>query len=292
MNVQSLLRRPTGALTAADPWLPVEAEIVGLRRETRDTKTYTLAFRDPAVRQRYTFRPGQYNMAGIFGIGEAPISLSSDPGLAGIFEHTVRAVGDLTNALDRLQVGDVVGVRGPFGNPWPMEEATDRDLLVVSGGSGLAALRPVLEEAFRERGRFGEVTVLYGAKTPGDLLYTADFDRWSAQPGARLLLTVDRAAGEPWDGRVGVVPTLFDVVSLTPSRTIALVCGPEVMMSFVVADLLKRGVPPERIFLSLERRMRCGVAQCGHCFLGPKFVCQDGPVFRYPQLYGLSVRGV
>ena len=283
---------PSTALTATDPWLPVEAAIVDLRRETRDTKTYTLAFRDPEVRRRYTFRSGQFNMLSLFGIGEAPLTLSSDPGLADAFQHTVRAVGDVTWALDRLQVGDVVGVRGPFGNPWPMEEAVGRDLLVVAGGTGFASLRPVLEEAFRERDRFGSITVLYGAKTPGDLLYTADFDRWSAQPSTRLLLTVDRPAGEAWDGHVGVVPTLFDTAALAPDRTVALVCGPEVMMSFVIVDLLKRGVAPERVFLSLERRMRCGVAQCGHCFFGPKFVCQDGPVFRYPQLYGLSVRGV
>lgn len=282
---------PAEALTDGDPWRPVEVEIVGQRRETADTTTYTFAFRDAEVRRRYTFRPGQFNMLGLYGIGEAPLSLSSDPGLAGSFQHTVRSLGDVTVALARLQVGDVVGVRGPFGNPWPMAEAASRDLLIVGGGTGFAPLRSAIAAALRERSRYGQITILYGARTPGDLLFTADFDRWAAQPDVRLLLTVDRSAGGPWGGHVGVVPTLFEGLRLWPDRTVALVCGPDVMMRFVVVELLKLGFPPERIFLSLERRMRCGVAQCGHCFLGPKFVCMDGPVFRYPQLYGLSVRG-
>jgi len=286
------LKRPARALTAANPWLPVEAVIADLRRETYNTATYTLAFRDPEARRRYSFRPGQFNMVGFLGIGEAAISISSDPGLPEAFQHTVRAVGDVTRALARLQQGDVVAVRGPFGNPWPMEEARGQDLLVVAGGTGLAPLRSAVEDAFHRRGEHGQITILYGAKTPGDLIYTADFQRWSSQPDTRLVLTVDRTEGQPWTHHVGVVPTLFDLVTLAPTRTIALICGPEVMMRFVIVDLLKRGFPPERLFLSLERRMRCGVAQCGHCFLGPKFVCQDGPVFRYPQLYGLFVKGV
>jgi len=286
------LSYPGRALTAPDPWLPVAATISGRRRETYDTTTYTLAFRDPAVRRAYRFRPGQFNMLGFLGIGEAPISLSSDPGRPEAFQHTIRAVGDVTKAIARLDVGDVVGLRGPFGNPWPMEQARGHDLLVVAGGIGLAPLRPAIEQSLRERDGYGTLTILYGAKTPRDLVYTADFDRWSAGRDTRLLLTVDSPAGEPWAHRVGVVPVLFEAVTLDPARTIALVCGPEVMMRFVVVDLLKRRFPPEHVFLSLERRMRCGVAQCGHCFLGPKFVCQEGPVFRYTQLYGLFVKGV
>lgn len=286
------LNYPVRALTAPDPWLPVAATITDLRRETYDTTTYTLAFRDAAVRRAYAFRPGQFNMLGFFGIGEAPISLSSDPGAPDMFQHTIRAVGDVTKGMARLAVGDLVGLRGPFGNPWPMEQAKGHDLLIVAGGIGLAPLRSAVEQACRERDDYGAITILYGAKTPRDLVFSADFVRWSAQPNTRLLLTVDATAGEPWAHRIGVVPVLFDAVTLAPERTVAMVCGPEVMMRFVVLDLLKRRFPPEHVFLSLERRMRCGVAQCGHCFLGPKFVCQDGPVFRYPQLYGLFVKGV
>jgi len=285
-------RYPYKALTAPDPWLPVEATITDVRRETADVATYTLVFRDPAIRRQYAFQAGQFNMLGFLGIGEAPVSISSDPGLPTALQHTIRAVGDVTNAISRLKVGDVVGLRGPFGRPWPMREAEGRDLLVIGGGIGLAPLRAVLEQAFGERERYGQITILYGAKTVQDLVFTADFDRWRAQPDTRLLLTVDRADSASWPYSVGVVPVLFDKVDLDPARTVAMVCGPEVMMHFVAVDLLKRGLAPGRLFLSYERRMRCGVAQCGHCFLGPKFVCQDGPVFRYSQLYGLFVKGV
>lgn len=173
-----------------------------------------------------------------------------------------------------------------------MNEAVGRDLLLVAGGTGVAPLRSVLEEAFRRRPEYGQITLLYGAKTPRDLLFASDFDRWAAQRDTHLLLTVDRTDGMPWHLHVGVVPTLFQVARLSPETTVAFICGPEVMMRFTILDLQRRGFANERIFLSLERRMRCGVAQCGHCFLGPKFVCQDGPVFRYTQLYGLLGKGV
>lgn len=280
------------ALTGPDPWLPAEAVITAARRETYDTVTYSFALRQPDTSAKYAFRPGQFNMVGILGIGEAAISLSSDPGIPGRFQHTVRSVGDVTGALARLQPGDVVGLRGPFGSSWPMEEARDKDIIIVAGGIGIAPLRPVIEAVLRERDSFGELVILYGARTPRDVLYTADFDRWSGQPATRLLLTVDRPENQDWNHSVGVVPVLFDQVSLDPARSIAMVCGPEVMIRFAVVDLLKRELPPEQVFVSLERRMRCGVAQCGHCFLGPKFVCQDGPVFRHTQLYGLFLKGV
>ncbi len=277
-----------------DPWLPVEAVIREIRRETDDTRTYTLAFKDPALQRGFSFRPGQYNMVGFPGLGEAAISLSSDPGAGAgaAFQHTVREAGGVTGALARMQPDDVVGVRGPFGRPWPMEEASGGDLLLIAGGTGMASLRSALEEALRRRGEYGEITLLYGARTPRDLLFTSDFDRWSAQRDVQLLLTVDRADGEPWKGHVGVVPTLLPVARLAPGSSAVFLCGPEVMMEFTLIDLLKRRFPPERIFLSMERRMRCGVAQCGHCFLGPKFVCQAGPVFRYPDLQGLWGEGV
>ncbi len=286
-------RRPESpAATSADPWLPVEAEIREVREESYDTRSYTLTFRDPSLQQGYTFRAGQYNMLGFPGLGEAAISISSDPGVRTGLQHTVRTVGGVTRAMARMQPGDVVGIRGPFGNPWPMEEAHGRDLLLIAGGTGIASLRAVLEEAFRRRADYGKITILYGARTPRDLLFTADFDRWSAQRDTALLLTVDRPEGGPWHGHVGVVATLFEAAGPSPESSFVLLCGPEVMMKLVVLDLQRRGFPDERIFLSLERRMRCGVAQCGHCFLGPKFVCQDGPIFRYTELQGLFGEGV
>ena len=285
-------RPESRALTAADPWLPVEAVIRDVREESHDTRTYTLSLKDPALQEGYAFRAGQYNMLGFPGIGDAAISISSDPGIRTAFQHTVRAVGGVTMALARMRTGDVVGIRGPFGNSWPMEEARGGDLLLIAGGNGMAALRSALEEALRRRGEYGRITLLYGARTPRDLLFTADFDRWSAQRDVHLLLTVDRTDGQPWSGHVGVVSTLLGTIGLSPESSVALVCGPEVMMEFTIIGLQKRHFPGERIFLSMERRMRCGVAQCGHCFLGPKFVCQDGPVFRYPALRGLWGKGV
>ena len=285
-------RPESRAITSADPWLPIEAVIREVREESYDTRTYTMAFEDPSLQQGYGFQAGQYNMLGFPGVGEAAISISSDPGVRTTFQHTIRAVGGVTRAMARMGPGDVVGIRGPFGNPWPMEEAQGKDLLLIAGGNGMATLRSALEETLRCRGMYGESTLLYGARTPRDLLFTADFDRWSAQRDVHLLLTADRTDGEPWTGHVGVVSTLLEVAALSPQTSIVLLCGPEVMMKFAILDLQKRGFPNERIFLSMERRMRCGVAQCGHCFLGPKFVCQDGPVFRYTQLYGLFGKGV
>ena len=265
------------------------ASILKIQPETADTSSYEFALEDG---QELQFLPGQFNMLGFFGIGEAAVSLSSDPGSGGPFQHTVRAVSDVTNAMARLQAGDVVGLRGPFGNSWPMEEAVGQDLLIAGGGIGLAPLRAAIEQALRERDRYGSIVVLYGAKTPDELIFTADFDRWSAQPDTCLHLTVDRTLEQPWPHHIGVVPALCGLVTLDPARTTVLMCGPEVMMRFTALDLLKRGYHAERLFLSFERRMRCGVAQCGHCFLGPKFVCQDGPVFRYPDLEGLWGKGV
>lgn len=287
------MRRPESrALTSADPWLPAEAVIHEIRWETQNILTHTIAFRDPNLQREYRFRPGQFNMLGFPGIGEAPISLSSDPGVRTAFQYTFRVVGDVTRALARLQPGNVVGVRGPFGNPWPVEEARGGDLLVIGGGSGMASLRPALEEALCRRDEYREIILLYGAKTPRDLLFAADFDRWSAQRDITLLLTVDRTDGLEWRHRVGVVPALLDEARCAPETTIVFLCGPEVMMHFVLLGLQKRGFPDRRIFLSMERRIRCGVAQCGHCFLGPKFVCQDGPIFRYSELRGLLGKGV
>jgi len=285
-------RAEAPAVPSRDPWLPVEAVIHDVREETHDILTFTMALRDPALQRGYSFRPGQFNMVGFPGIGEAAISLSSDPGVCFAFQHTFRIVGDVTRAMARLRPGDVMGVRGPFGRPWPMEEALGKDLLVIGGGSGMASLRSPLEEALRRRYEYGEITILYGAKTPRDLLFTADFDRWSSQRTTKLLLTVDRTDGLEWRHHVGVVPTLLDSVALSPETTRVFLCGPEVMMHFVLIGLQKRGFPGRHIFLSMERRMRCGVAQCGHCFLGPKFVCRDGPVFRYSELRGLLGKGV
>ncbi|MBI2865203.1 MAG: FAD/NAD(P)-binding protein [Chloroflexi bacterium] len=274
------------------PLLPYEAVIKDIRQETYDTATYTFAFKDPAAHAEYSFRPGQFNMLTILGVGEAAVSLSSDSGRRDCFQHTVRAVGSVTGSLARRKVGDVVGLRGPYGRGWPLEAAGDRDVLIVAGGIGLAPLRPVIEHVLRSRSAYGRLLLLYGARTPRDLCFTGDFERWHQGKDLEFHVTVDRIDGQPWEQNVGVVPLLLDKVKLSPVNTVALICGPEVMMKFTVIDLAKRGVPGDNIFVSMERNMKCAVAQCGHCFFGPKFVCKDGSVFSYPEIEQLWGKGV
>jgi NAD(P)H-flavin reductase len=279
-----------------NPLMPLAAEVLDTRAEARDTFTLTLAFKDRQAQNKYRYKPGQFNMVSLFGLGEAPISMSSDPAERATFEHTVKVVGGVTQALSRLSVGDPVGVRGPYGTSWPIEEAGGKDVLIVAGGIGLAPLRPVIEHILGNRTVYGEVTILYGARTPQDLSFERDFERWTVLPkegpGIKLLLTVDKTDGDRWAHNVGVVPTLFEKVKLNTRGTVGMMCGPEVMLRFGLVDLIKRGFPMDRLFISMERRMSCGVAQCGHCFFGPKFVCRDGPVFRVVDVYDLLGKGV
>lgn len=275
-----------------NPLLPYPATVIDIQDEARDTVTFTLAFRDEQIQSRYHFEPGQFNMIGVFGLGEVPISMSSNPSERNFFQHTFKAVGNVTRVLGRLGVGDTVGIRGPYGTFWPLKAAGGKDILIIGGGIGFAPLRPVIEHIAGNRTVYGNVTILYGAKTPGDVGFRRDFDKWTVYRSMRLLLTVDRTDDEPWEHEVGVVPTLIDKINLDPKNTFVMICGPEIMMRFCLIDLLKRGMPMENIYISMERRMSCGVAQCGHCFFGPKFVCRDGPVFPLPDIYDLLGKGV
>lgn len=274
--------------------LPEPALIQEVIPETADTRTYTFTLNRP-----FAFLPGQFNMLSLPGIGEAPVSISSDPGISGTFQHTVRSVGNVTRALGRLEEGGGAGIRGPYGTGWPLVATEGRDLVMVAGGIGLAPLRPLLLHVLAHRRGYGRVELLYGARTPADLLYRREYPRWEAG-GVTVRTTVDRvtpggavapgealAPGEAWSGRVGVVTALLDEVEVDPSRAVALVCGPEAMMKAVIRELEGRGFSPERIYLSLERRMECGVAWCGHCQIGPRFVCRDGPVFAYAEIMDL-----
>ncbi|MDN5292727.1 MAG: hypothetical protein PWQ31_32 [Eubacteriales bacterium] len=270
------------------PWEPQKAVIKAIKPQTKDTTTYTFSFVDPKVQEAYTFEPGVFNMISIFGIGEAPISISSSPDVKDSFDHTIRAVGNVTNALAKLKVGDIVGIRGPFGTGWPVEEMKGKNVLLVAGGIGLAPLRPVIKWIQARRDQYGFFEILYGARTPNDMLFTDEFEEWRKIPNTRLLLTVDMVPpGVEWSHNIGVVTTLFDKMHSRPENTIMITCGPEIMMKFVVRDLLARGFAPEQIFVSLERRMSCGIKKCGNCQIGPVFVCQDGPVFRYADLMNL-----
>jgi NAD(P)H-flavin reductase len=249
---------------------PLPYRVVERHDETADTVTVTLAAVGPPMAP---WRPGQFTMVYAFGVGEIPISVSG--GDSGRIHHTVRAVGAVSRAVCSAPRGAVLGLRGPYGRGWPAPP--DRtDVMVVAGGIGLAPLRPVVEAALARPGR---LSVLIGARTPADLIFTAELEAWRAA-GAEVLVTVDRAESG-WTGRVGLVTALLPVASFDPGRTVGYVCGPEVMMRLSAAALVERGVSPERVWVSLERNMRCGVAVCGHCQFGPVLVCRDGPVVGY-----------
>ena len=256
---------------------PTPFRVSERRRETRDTWTVEL---QPLSGEPLVARPGQFTMLYAFGIGEVPISVSGDT--TGPLVHTIRSVGAVTGAICDARHDGVVGVRGPFGNAWPLDTATGADVVVIAGGIGLAPLRPAVYELLRSRERYRRVTILYGSRTPSDLLYGDELDSWRAA-GADVDLTVD-AASSSWGGKVGVVAKLVAQARLDAGSTFAFVCGPEIMMHFTARALLDEGAASDRIFLSMERNMRCGVGHCGHCQLGPTLICRDGPVYRYDEL--------
>ncbi|RMG35765.1 MAG: Ni/Fe hydrogenase subunit gamma [Planctomycetota bacterium] len=272
----------TPARCVTDPWKSFPARIARIRPEVPGVATFELVFEDAAVQRDFVFLPGQFNMLYVPGVGESAISISGDPVDRSCVPHTVREAGNVTHALSRLRPGATIGVRGPFGSSWPLEECRGCDVVVVAGGIGLAPLRPAVHELLRREGD-GTLTLLYGARVPSGLLYRDQFDQWRAQ-GCDVRLTVDRA--EPgWSGEVGVVTLLLDRLPIPrPERTVLLTCGPEVMMWYTVQSALRRGIAVERIYVSLERNMNCAVGLCGHCQLGPEFICKDGPVLRFDRV--------
>ena len=257
---------------------PLPYRIVRKRRENHDNWTLALEPVDEAIEP---IAPGQFTMLYAFGVGEVPISTSGDLEGDGSLVHTIRAVGAVTKALCAARVDDVVGVRGPFGNTWPVAEAAGRDLVLVGGGVGLPPLRPVVYHALAHRADFRRVAVLYGGRTPEDLLFRRQLDRWRRDIDVDV--TVDAAGGD-WAGKVGVVTKLIPPAQFDPDDAVAFVVGPEIMMRFTARALLERGMTPERIWISMERTMRCGVGLCGHCQLGPTLICRDGPVYRWDEM--------
>jgi len=261
--------------------IPSQFRICRKIRESSDT--YTLELEPINGDAWFPFSSGQFNMLYVFGVGEVPISISGDPAKHQTLVHTARSVGNVTSALLRMRKDDVIGVRGPFGSHWPVEEAIGNDVILVAGGIGLAPLRPVLYSFITHRDKYGRIILLYGARTPEDLLYKKELERWRGRFDLEIKVTVDSATGE-WHGNVGVVTTLIPRLQFDPLRTIAMLCGPEVMMRFTIKELQNCGVKNENIFVSMERNMKCGVCLCGHCQFGPKFVCKDGPVFCYDHI--------
>jgi NAD(P)H-flavin reductase len=268
----------SGDVRPADPMTPLPYTVVHRRPETPDTVTLWLA---PVGHGIGRFLPGQFTMLYAPRVGEIPVSISGDPGDGdGLLVHTIRAVGAVSRALADAAPGRTVGVRGPYGTHWDLAGAQDRDLVVVGGGCGLAPLRPVLLAALADRVRFRRILAVLGARTPHDLVFAADVGEWAARDDLDVVTTVD--VSEPgWPGRVGLVTEPLADAAVDPGRTTAFLCGPQVMIFHAARLLLRRGVPPHRIQVSLERSMKCGIGRCGHCQLGPLLLCRDGPVLTY-----------
>jgi NAD(P)H-flavin reductase len=264
--------------------LPRPFRVVARQSETDDTVTLGLQALDGVP---LAFAPGQFSMLYAFGVGEAPISFSG--GRDGVVQHTVREVGAVTRALCAARPGDMLGLRGPFGTGWGVDEAQGADVVIVAGGIGLAPLRPVIDAVLARRERYERVSVLVGARTPNLLLFQRDLMAWRSRFDLEVFVTVD-AAGRDWRGDVGLVTDLVPRVPFEPEGTVAFICGPEVMMRFAAMALLDRGVRPEAVQISMERNMQCGVGHCGHCQFGPHFVCTDGPVFAFERVAPLLTR--
>lgn len=257
-------------------YVPEMMRIIGIRNLTKLDKLFEIEL--PGKRN-LGHRPGQFVELSIFGFGEAPISVCSAPQKKGSFELCVRKAGTLTSALHQLREGDTIGIRGPFGNGFPIECMAKMDILIVAGGIGLAPLRSLINHILAKRGTYGRLTLLYGTKQPSDILFADEIEAWKANEGNEVLVTVDYPSAD-WEGHVGVVTTLFQKVTIDPENTVVVsLVGPPVMYRFVYMKLLKLEVPEDMIFFSLERRMRCGVGKCGHCQIGDRYACVDGPVF-------------
>lgn len=267
-----------------DSFVPELYRVGSVRRELSDTVTLELSPIDGGTRPQ--FEPGQFNMLYAFGVGEVAISMSGNRHDNPAFVHTVRDVGRVSGAISRLETGATLGLRGPYGTGWPVAAAEGADIVIVAGGLGLAPLRPAIYDVLARRNRYGRVVILFGTRNPKDILYHEELQEWRRRLDVELEVTVDHADSD-WHGNVGVVPTLIPRAAFDPHDTVALVCGPEVMMRFTAAALREAGVASDRIYVSMERNMKCAIGLCGHCQFGPTFVCKDGPVMPLDRIAGI-----
>jgi sulfhydrogenase subunit gamma (sulfur reductase) len=274
-----------------NPYLPVEAEVVERVREAQNIATLRLRLVDPVQHAAYDFRPGQFNMVYLYGVGEVPISIVSDPEEGGTLDHTIRALGRVTRGLANLRAGNRLGIRGPYGRGWPLERAEGRDVLMVTGGLGCAPLVSVINYIMKRRERYQRLCIVQGVKHANDLIWRERYEAWAQLPQTRVLLAADRG-GAHWRWHVGLVTDLLQDVHVSRENCLIMMCGPEAMMHAAARALLARGFSEDSLYLSMERNMHCAVRQCGHCQFGAAFVCRDGPVFSYAELKGLlQVKG-
>jgi sulfhydrogenase subunit gamma (sulfur reductase) len=266
-----------------DLYLPRTAVIDQRIQEAPTIFTLRMQFEDGDAQGAFEFAPGQFNMVTLFGTGEIPISIVNDPLDSHFFDHTIRVVGRVSEGLSQLQPGDRVGVRGPFGRGWPLADAEGRDILLITGGLGCAPLVSVIRYLMKRREKFGHINILQGVKHANDLIWREQYEAWTREPDVHVLLAADVATRE-WNGQQGMVTELISQLHLRVSRTLVMLCGPELMMMAAIANLRSLGINDHQIWFSMERNMQCGIGQCGHCQIGPKFVCRDGPVFCYSEL--------
>jgi NAD(P)H-flavin reductase len=283
------MTRKTSALqeTAFDPMITHPVAVRRIIWENDDTFTLTLDL--STMGEDFHFLPGQFNMVYVYGTGEAAVSISSDPARTTTLDHTIHRVGLITTQLAQKKRGDMIGIRGPFGSVWPIDAARGKDVCIASGGIGLAPLRPILYTILKNRDAFGRVILLYGGRSPLDLLYRVELEKWANEFNVEVLVTVDRGDNS-WKGHIGVVTSLFQYIKLDARATVAFVCGPEIMMKYTIDELERRGVPQAQIYLSMERNMKCAVGFCGHCQMGPTFICKEGPVYPLPRVRPLLDR--
>lgn len=269
-------------------YLPYVSEITDIKQETPDTRTYDVRIKKKDEAQLFVSRPGQFVECSVFGAGEAPFGLTTAPQDPGVMTFTVRACGKVTNALAELKKGDQIGIKGPLGNSFLDKiDSRGKDVLVIGGGIGLPPLRSMIEHIFNHRADYRDFTILYGARTPADRVYKYQLAEWEKRSDLKLVQTVD-VADKEWTGNVGVVTTLFPKLKLDIPNTVVYTCGPPIMIKFVIIELIKLGLPERQIVSTLERYMKCGVGKCGHCCIGHKYVCTEGPVFDYTEIKGLA----
>ncbi len=264
-------------------YLPSLATITEVRLETPDINTYVVNFDDPRLRESFIYQPGQFAEISVFGVGECPIGIASSPTWKGFLEFCVRAVGTVTNAIQDLDVGDKLGVRAPLGNSWPTKEIEGKDLLFIGGGIGLPPLRSLIQYVLDNRERYGAVEIIYGARSPQDLVYKQELKEWDERPDVDLYVTVD-VGDETWDGPVGFVPPFLREINPSPENKVTFTCGPPIMIKLVVEALGEMGYADADIITTLEMKMKCGVGKCGRCNIGDRYICRDGPVFTFEQL--------